>query len=82
MSKTKMNAGYNAGYMQHQTDDVLFEWLRNASATYYGAGGHDKAERNKIRCELYSNELRKRGHDCPLGPDINADGELNGPGSR
>ena len=58
------------------TDEELQEWCANASATYNGALGHGKADRNAEQSQRWANVLKERGIEFDR-----REGVFNGKGS-
>ena len=63
------------------SSNELLEMLANACKTYYGSGGHHKAEMNKNRMVDYINELMKRKINAPTDKELLLKGIFNGIGS-
>lgn len=64
------------------TIQELIQKLANATKTYYGAGGHGKADRNEMACKEYTKQLQEFGATIPTTDELLAMGEFNGEGSR
>lgn len=63
------------------TTHQLLNMLANATATYYGAGGHYKATMNNYKKNQYLTELKSRHINIPTDKDLLATGLFNGDGS-
>ncbi len=68
----------NGTEIKSATTEKLSVWYANAKATYYGAGGHNKAAMNKQLMRRYAVELRRYRK---VDPDTLAEGSFNGDGS-
>lgn len=60
--------------------DKLQQKYRNAIATYYSCGGHNKARMNKHAAERYKDALIVAGGSVPAKEDCLARGVFNGDG--
>lgn len=67
--------------IQGITTDTLLEWLANATKTYYGCLGHNKADMNRLRVKSYKAELQARAIKIPADDELLKTGIFNGDGS-
>lgn len=65
---------------QTETPENLLQFYSNAIKTWYGAGGHTKAEMNKHKSLYWEEVLKRRGITIPDKKDL-PEGIFNGPGS-
>jgi hypothetical protein len=61
------------------SDEDLIEMYSNALATYYGCGGHNKAEMNRIRYEKLEEIIKSRRLSIPI--NAREVGVFNGKGA-
>lgn len=74
MNKTKLSK---------LTDNDLYLYHANATATAYGSIGHNKSAVNKSLIKIYETELSSRGLPVPTEEEkfSNSYGDMNGIGS-
>lgn len=60
---------------------ALYLKLANATTTYYCAGGHGKAERNRLHAEDYKAQLIAEGKEIPEDKILLMFGTFNGDGA-
>ena len=63
------------------TNRELIKRHANCYCTYCLAGGHTKAELNKIKLNEYENEMKKRKIKTPTSDELEGVGSFNGIGS-
>ena len=85
---TNNNLGSRINYLQeiedienNETEENLVMYCANALKTYYGAGGHTKAQMNESRAEYWKSVLHKRGFRVPSNSELSEKGVFNGKGS-
>jgi len=64
-----------------QTTVTTLQKLANATKTYYGCGGHGKAERNDNERKRLTKQLKAEGQPVPTDDELLKMGEFNGEGS-
>jgi len=59
----------------------IIQLLANAQKTYAGAGGHNKAEMNKLKVKEYKKKLKEMGEEIPEDEYLYKIGIFNGDGT-
>lgn len=65
----------------YNSEEVLI-WLANATKTYYGAHGHNKADRNEQACKDYKSILTEMNVPFPDTDELLKIGVFNDVGSK
>lgn len=61
--------------------EELVQKLANATKTYYGCFGHNKANMNKSNMDEYVRQLKKLKHNIPSDNELLDMGVFNGEGA-
>ena len=63
------------------TNEQLLQRLANATKTYYGCGGHTKADGNEREANKWKELLKERNVPVPTDTELLKVGVFNGEGS-